>query len=1010
MGDGGARLMAGFTIAPGPDKLVLIRAVGPGLAGFGVSGVVSDPQVRLFDAVGQELAANNDWSAANLADFNAVGAFVLKAGSRDAALVTTLGPGSYTAQVEGLSGGGAGLIEVYDLSGAARLTNLSTRAQVDAQRVLIISGLVVAPGTGTRRVLIRAVGPSLTNYGVAGALGDPVLTVVRSDGVQLAANNDWSAGSTESTEALEAAFAEGGAFPLARDSRDAATVVELSGGSYTVLVSGVAGSAGLALVEVYDLTPAEGNAVSVNATVATTDTSGSYPPGMVTFTRAGPLDESLSINLSVTGTAVGGVDFVNLPSTVTIPAGEESVSLDVVPYANVMATALAKTITVSIKPNGTYEIGSSPSATVTVVYTAGTLLVANLRPLGAGASTAFGTATLQLASDERSAVVNVSFSNLSSPQTSAYLRLGVPGDAGPYLFRLPNSQVENQIWDIAPTGNLSAGEIVVAIREGRVYVSIETSTQPGGELTGSFVRSNGSQTFIEPAIPPDVADKPVDDTAAARFLTQATFGPRRADVAHLRELGIAAWLDEQMAMPASSHFDKTMAEWIAVPAGGRGTDNARPGAVHRDSAWWKISLDGPDQLRQRVAFALSEVLVVSDQNATLNNWQESVANYYDLLVDGAFGNYRDLLEQVTLSPLMGIYLTYLRNAKADPKTGALPDENYAREVMQLFTIGLNELQPDGTLRLDPRGLPIATYDNGTITEMAKVFTGWSFHSDSPGNASLFRRGAPDYIQPMTLFPSAHEEGAKTIISGIELPAGQGGAADLRMTLDALFNHPNAGPFIARRLIQRLVTSNPTPAYVYRVAQAFANNGNGVRGDLGAVVRAILTDYEARSPEPLLRLSSLFRVLPPSAEDGRLDIINLSRDFSQEPVSAPSVFNFFEPDYVRPGPLAAAGLYAPEFQILTDTTAVAGTNAIYNHLFGGPSGVRISGEPLIAMAAQRDALIAELNLTLAANALSPQTLARLATAYAALPASTTAADRVRTMAYLVMTAPEAAVQR
>ena len=256
---------------------------------------------------------------------------------------------------------------------------------------------------------------------------------------------------------------------------------------------------------------------------------------------------------------------------------------------------------------------------------------------------------------------------------------------------------------------------------------------------------------------------------------------------------------------------------------------------------------------------------------------------------------------------MGIYLSHLRNARADPVAGSLPDENYAREIMQLFTIGLHELQPDGTLRLDPRGLPVPTYNNDTIAEMARVFTGWSFASATPDNANNFRRGGANYIAPMSLFPAFNDLGAKTIVGGVTLPAGQGGRAHLEATLDALFNHPNTGPFVARRLIQRLVTSNPSPAYVYRVAQKFADNGVGRRGDLGAVVRAVLTDPEARSAtvaatpafgklrEPILRLSALFRSFPltPNATTTRWFVPNLDRDVGQAPLSASSVFNFFD---------------------------------------------------------------------------------------------------------------------
>lgn len=619
-------------------------------------------------------------------------------------------------------------------------------------------------------------------------------------------------------------------------------------------------------------------------------------------------------------------------------------------------------------------------------------------------------------------LINMSFAGLTSPQTVAYLRMGVPGDNGPDLLRLPNGQVVNARWDFNAAGGMTSAELVQALREGRIYVSIETANYPAGEIASSLILNSGSIEFQPPPAVPTAADEIATDTEAARFLTQATFGPIRSDIDRVKAVGINAWVDEQMAKPISYLSADTVAEWVAVPANGRGNENARPGFYHRNSAWFKDVINGEDQLRQRVAFALSQIFVISIENTQLLNWEDGVTAYYDVLMDHAFGDFRSLLEKVTLQPSMGLYLSHLRNAKADPETGSLPDENYAREVMQLFTIGLNELQPDGTLKLSDRGLPIATYTNETIQETAKVFTGWTFASANPNNDNQFRRSTRDDVTPMILFPQFHDDSEKTIVTGRVLPAGQGGVADLRDTLDTLFEHPNTGPFIARRLIQRLITSNPSPGYVYRVAQKFADNGSGQRGDLGAVVRAILTDYEARSAEiaasgsfgklkePLLRLTGLFRLLPISAADGRLDIRGMEALLAQEPLRAPSVFNYFEPDFTRPGAIAGAGLYAPEFQILTDTTAITTANMYYNHIYNSPGGVSMSFTPLLGMAGDADQLIATLNLHLAANQFSAATTAKLKAAYDALPAGTSDTNRVRAMVHLALTIPDAAVQR
>lgn len=1015
--------VAGFVISEGASKQVLIRAIGPTLADYGIPGVLIDPELKLYDSNNNLIATNDNWTGTAGSTFGTVGAFELPSGSRDAAMVVTLEPGVYSAHAAGLGAdaNGEGMIEIYDLSGASQLLNLSTRGRIESNRSLVISGFVVAPGAENRRLLVRAVGPTLSNFGVDNPLSDPAIAVVRAgDAVQIASNDDW--GTFANSENLEAIFSTVGAFALDPGSKDAVALIELAPGAYTMQVSGVGDAAGISLVEVYDLSLVGAAAVSVAATVATTDTDASTPAGQFTLTRTGDTAEPLTVDLEFGGSAVMGTDFVNVPTTATFAAGESSTTINIQTYSNTVSTESSKTVNLSVKPGSGYLPGTQPSATVSIVLVPGELYIGNLRPQGGVISTAFGSISIQLAADGTTSLINMSFAGLSSPQTVAYLRLGVPGDNGPDLLRLPNGQVVNARWDFNATGSLSSADLVQALREGRIYVTIETANNPTGEIASSLVLNSGSIEFQPPPSVPTASDAISTDTEAARFLTQTTFGPIRADMDRVKEIGINAWIDEQMAKPTSHLSADTVAEWVAVPQGGRGMDNARPGFFHRNSAWFKDVINGEDQLRQRVAFALSQIFVISIENTQLLNWENGVTAYYDVLLDHAFGDFRSLLEKVTLQPSMGLYLSHLRNAKADPETGALPDENYAREVMQLFTIGLNELQPDGTLKLNNRGLPIATYTNDTIQEMAKVFTGWTFASANPNNDNQFRRSARDDVTPMILFPQFHDDSEKTIITGRVLPAGQGGEADLRDTLDTLFEHPNTGPFIARRLIQRLVTSNPSPGYIYRVAQKFADNGSGQRGDLGAVVRAILTDYEARSTElaatgsfgklkePILRLTGLFRLLPVSADDGRLDIRGMEGLLAQEPLRAPSVFNYFEPDYTRPGSIAGAGLFAPEFQIMTDTTSITASNMYYNHIYGTPGGVRMGFDPVMSMVDDPDQLIATLNLHLAANQFSALTVTNLKAAYNALPSNTSAVNKIRAMVHLAMSIPEAAIQR
>jgi uncharacterized protein (DUF1800 family) len=1026
-GAGNNVMICGFVITGSAPKTVLLRAVGPGLSSV-LSNSLANPALMLYRGPAV-IATNDDWLAADAATMQSVGATPLASSSADSALVRTLDPGVYSAIVTGsATTNNLALVEIYEVTGGTpRLINLSTRAPVGTGNNVLIAGLVVANGTGTRRLLLRAVGPGIATVApqLTGLLTDPTMTLRNNaTGAVIATNNDW--GTADEPAALAAAFSQAGAFALPAGSLDAALVADLAPGLYSIVIAGVGNTSGIALAEIYDLTPDDSTvSVSIAATKATADESGSNS-GEFTLTRTGDTGAPLPVTYSIGGTAGLGNDYSGPTGSVTFPAGSATVKVPVDPRPDVL-TEGTETVVLTLNPGGASYTAVYPAvATVRILDLPPTLYVANLRPPTAAAtSTASGTATVLLSPDNSFASVSVTFSNLSSTETVAYVRLGNPGEVGVELARLPNGQVDSAYWTIQASGAFTQADILQALRDGRIFVSLETTNFPAGELRGAFILGSGSQTFTAPDPAPATDLRTVTDTDAARFLTQATFGPAQADIDALKAKGYGTWLDEQIAKPASLHRAETMADFAANNAGGENAVNGvntRPGPVHRQAAWWKFALTGDDQLRQRVAFALSEIFVISDVNSTVFNNQEGAASYYDLLARDAFGSFRTLLEDVTLSPMMGAYLSHLRNAKADPVTGALPDENYAREVMQLFTIGLSQLQPDGTLKLDASALPLPTYDQTTVTEMAKIFTGWAFYNLNPTTAN-FRTSAADYLNPMTLYSGYHDTGAKTIVGGLRLPAGQTGTQDLKSALDALANHPNTAPFISRQLIQRLVTGNPSPAYVYRVAQVFADNGSGVRGDLGAVVRAILTDYEARAAapaanpgygklkEPLLRVTSLLRAANVTSATGRYAINNTSAQLSQAALSAPTVFNFFEPGYVQPGPLASAGLRAPEYQLLTATTAIGTPNYLYNFLFNTTYlGTTLNYTDLLPLAPQTAALVARLNLVLAGNSLSTATQTRLTTALNALPASTTATDRVRNALYLVVTTSEGAVQQ
>jgi uncharacterized protein (DUF1800 family) len=386
-------------------------------------------------------------------------------------------------------------------------------------------------------------------------------------------------------------------------------------------------------------------------------------------------------------------------------------------------------------------------------------------------------------------------------------------------------------------------------------------------------------------------------------------------------MGIEDWIDSQYVKPIPFTLkNKVKAYHNFVRTA---TNNPAAGQIYRfwSYAWWQYHMSSEDALRQRVALALSELFVVSDKSLFGAN-SYALASYYDVLVQNAFGNYRDIMEDVTFHPSMGIYLTYLNNPKANPATNQFPDENYARELMQLFTIGTSKLNMDGSLMLDANGQPIQTYNNTDIAEFAKVFTGLSW-----GDRTTFNRSAANdtsYTLPMIMFNTSHEPGVKNLLNGFVVPNRNpvDGIADIQDAITNLFNHPNIAPFVSKFLIQRLVTSNPSPSYITRVANVFVNNGQGVRGDMKSIIKAILLDPEAKScnsgnevdfgalREPFIRYVQINKAFDASTISGnyRNDMDYVYRFVQQKPLTSPSVFNFFQQDYQPIGSIEHHGLY------------------------------------------------------------------------------------------------------
>ena len=460
----------------------------------------------------------------------------------------------------------------------------------------------------------------------------------------------------------------------------------------------------------------------------------------------------------------------------------------------------------------------------------------------------------------------------------------------------------------------------------------------------------GDPTTTPPPPPVVVVEKPATRDEAARFLAQASFGPVDADIERVMAVGYAAWIDEQFALPAASH----RANWEAADAAIKlVTPTAAAGQDQVYETFWKQAVTGADPLRQRVAYALSQIFVISLADGAVGDNPRAVAAWMDMLGSQGLGTYRELLETVSRHPMMGVYLSHLRNQKADTRTGRVPDENYAREVMQLFSIGLVELNDDGSPRT-AAGSAVDTYAPADIAGLAKVFTGWSWACpDWPANNCFFGgsnngNSDPDRsFKAMLGYPQFHSTEAKTFL-GTTIAA-QGTAdpgASLKTALDTLAAHANVGPFIGRQIIQRLVTSNPSPAYVRAVSQAFANNGAGVRGDMKAVVKAVLMNAEARRSsdtsgkvrEPVLRLAAYLRAFPHKSDTGNWRVgntDNVATSLGQTPMRSPSVFNFYRPGYVAPGTsAAAAGLVSPEMQIAHETTAAGWVNFMRDNVSAG----------------------------------------------------------------------------
>ena len=536
---------------------------------------------------------------------------------------------------------------------------------------------------------------------------------------------------------------------------------------------------------------------------------------------------------------------------------------------------------------------------------------------------------------------------------------------------------------------LSSGEAqaTITLAAGTTSVAVVVvNPDPGSAMSGSATAQVKAITASLPA--------------SARLLDQATFGPTLTDIQHVESVGLQGYLNEQFAM--------TPTLLAAIPVAPTVICSATNLAPCEQSEWWQEAMTAPDQLRQRVAFALAEMFVVSTNTVNAN----AVVTFQNMLATDAFGNFATMMHDVSLSPAMGAYLNMLNSNK--PAAGQIANENYPREFMQLFTTGINLLNPDGTLQHDANGNAIPVYTEAQVEAFARAYTGWTYATATGGSATKLPNGTANYTSPMAAVESAHDTTAKILLNGTTLPSGQTAEADLAGALANIFHHPNVGPFVCRQMIQHLVESSPSPAYVGRVAAVFADNGSGVRGDMKAVIQAILMDQEARANdagvtfdgghlrEPVLFVTGVLRGLGFENTDPNssyLSLSNYTSTLGQVPYASGSVFNFFPPSYVIPG----STTNAPEFSLENSATTILeltlANAVVYNAISGFTVNLGATG-PLGLMASNPGNLVDSLGVMLMHGQMPAAMRSEIVNEITPL---TDLGQRVRVAAYLTITA-------
>jgi len=674
--------------------------------------------------------------------------------------------------------------------------------------------------------------------------------------------------------------------------------------------------------------------------------------------------------------------------------------------------APAPTPSVSVSGANQVRLGSTTTFTANVTNSTNSAVTWSVNSIAGGNSTV-GTISAAGVYTPPAAIpspntVTIAAASVSTPTASGSAQISIlnplpvisaatasPGTGSSYTLEIDGtgfvSGAQIQVGGANITTNFVSSSVLQAtlnIPSGSTTISVDVvNPNPGGTTSNAM-----SATLYLATI-----------AAASRLLDQATFGLTLADLHHVQAIGMDAYITEQFNTPYTP-LPNIPSPLPAVCLAANTPTNCE------ESEWWQTVLTGNDQLRQRVAFALSELFVISSNtdNAT------TITYYHNMLAQDAFTNFSTIMNDVSVSPGMGIYLNMLNSAK--PPTGQIANENYARELMQLFTIGLYQLNQDGTLQLDTSSNPIPTYTQAEVQAFARAFTGWTYATSTGGVPTSFPNKTPNYLAPMVAVETQHDTTSKTVLGGIVLPSGQTAEQDLSGALANIFNQPNVGPFVCKQLIQHLVTSNPSSAYVARISAVFANNGSGVRGDMKAIIRAILEDQEARAGdadptfdgghlrEPMLWMTNYLRAVGFTNTDANgsyFSLSNYSNNLGQRPYRSGSVFNFFPPDYVIP----QTTLNAPEFGLENTATAILRmslADSLVNNKITGFN-IDLSASSMLGQIATANS--GNLVDTLGVLFMHGQMPANMRTSILSAISGLAPAQQVRVATYLVITSPQ-----